>query len=121
MWKRWWSLLSGAGANLEPLQLQAGAPVEGQSVTPVPAQLGRHVQALVLQLVVERADAEVLQGVGCKRLPCGKGPWAQQLPSPMGLCRQDAGAEERRGLPAGEAGSAEELTRAGGSSPQPSS
>lgn len=115
-WERRWSRLSGAGANLEPLQLQAGAPVEGQCVAPVSAQLGHHMEALVLQLVIECADAEVLQGVGCKRLPCRKGPWAQQLPSPVGLCRQDAGAEERGGLPAGEAGSAEELTRAGGSS-----
>lgn len=109
-WERQWSWLSGARANLEPPQLQAGAPVEGQCIAPVPAQLGCHMQALVLQLVIQRADAEVLQGVGCKRLPCRQGPWTQQLPSPMGLCRQDAGAEEHGGLPAGEAGSAEELT-----------
>ena len=71
------------------------------------AQLGRHVQALVLKLVVERPDAEVLQGLGWEWLPCRKRPWDERALGtaafllPGGLCQQDAGAEERGGLPAG--------------------
>lgn len=57
----------------EPLELLAGTPVKGQRVTPVLAELGCHMQALVLELVVERADAEVLQGLGWEQLPCGGG------------------------------------------------
>lgn len=63
--------MTAAGlSHLELPELPAGALVESQRLTPVPAQLGCHVQALVLQLVVESADAEVLQRVGPGRLPC---------------------------------------------------
>lgn len=55
----------------EPLELLAGTPIKGQRVTPVLAELGCHMQALVLELVVECADAEVLQGLGWEQLPCG--------------------------------------------------
>lgn len=55
----------------EPLELLAGTPVKGQRVTPMLAELGCHMQALILELVVERVDAEVLQGLGWEQLPCG--------------------------------------------------
>lgn len=71
--------MSGVGADLEPLELLAGTPVEGQSIAPVLAQLGCHVQALVLKLVIERPDAEVLQGLGRQWLPCRKRPWDETV------------------------------------------
>lgn len=66
----WLSLRAAGSSHLELPELLAGALVEGQHLTPVLAQLGRHVQALVLQLVIKCADAEVLQGVGPGQLPC---------------------------------------------------
>lgn len=59
-------------ADLEPLELLAGTPIEGQCLAPVLAQLGGHVQALVLELVIESADTEVLQGLQGEWFSCRK-------------------------------------------------
>lgn len=72
---RQWAWPSGDEADLEPLELLAGTPVEGQRVASVLAQLGCHVQALVLELVIKGANTEVLQGLGQEGLPCRKKPW----------------------------------------------
>lgn len=72
-------------SHLELQELLAGALVESQRLTPVLAQLGRHMQALVLQLVIECADTEVLQGVGPGRLPCWR---------PGGDCRTGGNREQ---------------------------
>lgn len=47
----------GIATDLEALELLACTPVEGQCIAPVLVQLGRHMQALVLKLVVEGTDA----------------------------------------------------------------
>lgn len=67
----------GMGADLESLELLRSGPVEGQGITPVLAQLGRNMKVLVLELIVQCADAEVLQGLGQERLSCRKRPWSE--------------------------------------------
>lgn len=63
-------------ANLEPLELLTSSPVEGQYIPLVPAQLGSHMQVLVLEFVVECAHTEVLQGWGLGRFSWGMWPWS---------------------------------------------
>lgn len=59
-WGCQWLGCLGIALDLEALELLAGASVESQGIAPVLVQLGRHMQALVLELVVESTDAEVL-------------------------------------------------------------
>ena len=71
-------------SHLEPPELLTGSPVEGQGIAPVLAELGHHMQTLVLELVIECLDAEVLQGPGREQPPCERGLggrlWDEQGP-----------------------------------------